>query len=350
MIYNNIELHNIDEVHEVGHRDGMRLQRVPEDVRQHLNPGARERVLQPTGGEIRFCSEGQDVQITLSSGGTTDIAIYQGDFFVDRMVLGKDKQTIEVKIVDKIRQLGGKEAEGFCFNPGVMRLVLGGMHGDPVFMHEVSGNNIRPPAAEELPSLRLLSYGTSITQGYNAAYADLGYAAQTAWHLKADLFNLGMAGVALCEPELSDHIASKKDWDIATLALSVNMIGHGFKIDAFYERVRYMVDKVAGADTNRPVFCITIYPSSLDMGPEMIDRPPPAPVEEYRSALRDAVTSCGHPNSHIIEGPAILTDIRGLSRDLCHPSDNGMMTMGRNLADHISAHLAETTTGDSLDT
>ena len=54
MIYNNVELHNIEEVRSIQGYDGVRLQRVPEDVRLALNEGAQLRMLQPDSAEIRF--------------------------------------------------------------------------------------------------------------------------------------------------------------------------------------------------------------------------------------------------------------------------------------------------------
>ncbi len=122
----------------------------------------------------------------------------------------------------------------------------------------------------------------------------------------------------------------------ATLALSVNM--QGFAMDEFSERVSYMVNKVAGADTSRPVACITLYPYFRDFGIEPVGQYGGTP-EEYRQALREAVSTCPHPNVHLIEGPEILTDISGLTADLIHPGDNGMIEMGRNLAAKLSPLL-----------
>ena len=62
--------------------------------------------------------------------------------------------------------------------------------------------------------------------------------------------------------------------------------------------------------------------------------------EEYRQSLRDAVAATGHPNAHLVEGPELLTDISGLSADLIHPADYGMLEMGQRLADRLSALLA----------
>jgi hypothetical protein len=65
MIYQDVELHNVAEVVERG--DGVRLQRVPEDVRKELNEAARFRVLQPDNCELRFVSDDPEVRVTLSS-------------------------------------------------------------------------------------------------------------------------------------------------------------------------------------------------------------------------------------------------------------------------------------------
>lgn len=340
MIHNNAELHNIEELREVNGRDGLRLQRVPEDVRMHINPEGRTRCLQPTNAEIRFVLDGKDARVTLSSAGRTDVTVFQGDFIKRRLVVERDKQEIAIQLDDRLPRLSGKDREALCFDPSVLRLVFGGLSNDAVYLHDISGDGIRPPGGELLPKRRLLAYGTSITQGFSASHSDLSYAAQTAWHLRADLINLGLAGTALCEPELADWIAARQDWNIGVLALSVNMIGHGFAVDAFYERVAYMVRTVTASDESRPVFCVTIYPCFFDMGENFIQSPPPAPVEEYRQALREAVAASGCANAHLIEGPEVLTDIRGLTQDLIHPSDNGMILMGHNLARTISSRIA----------
>ena len=62
--------------------------------------------------------------------------------------------------------------------------------------------------------------------------------------------------------------------------------------------------------------------------------------EEYRQELRDAVAATGHANAHLLEGPELLTDISGLSADLIHPADHGMLEMGGRLAERLSALLA----------
>ena len=328
MIHENIELHNIEEVRAMPN-GGLRLQRVPESVRLTLNDGAQVRMLQPDNAEIRFLADGP-VRITLSSEGQTKVSVFHGLFDGrSRTVIGEEPQTIEIHVPERLFELSPERYPEMAFTPQVYRLLLGGPQREPLMIHGIEGENIRPPALHDLPTLRYLAYGTSITHGFDAEGPHLSYVGQTARLIGADLINLGVGGSAHCEPELADYIAGRKDWQIATLALSVNM--HEFPMDTFYERVSTMVNTVAGADPGRVVACITLYPYFRDLGIEE-ESQTGGRSEAYRQALRDAVAACPSSNVHLLEGPEILTDLTGLTADLIHPSDFGMTEMGRNLA------------------
>ena len=339
MIYKNVELHNIEEVRSIQGHDGVRLQRVREDVRLALNEGAQMRMLQPDSAEIRFVADSPVCRVTLSSEAQTRVTVFNGLFDSgQRFIIGAEPQTIELVINERLRQLDEVYWSKMSFSPRVYRVTLGGTEPqrEPVFFHGIEGQGIRPPEADEVPSLRYLAYGTSITHGFCAEGPHLSYASQTARRLGADLINLGVGGSAHCEPELADCIARRSDWHIATLALSVNM--QGFPLDIFRERVSYMVNKIAGSQPKRPVACITLYPYFRDFGIEPEDLYGGRP-EEYRQILRDVVEACPHDNVHLIEGPEILTDISGLTTDLIHPGDNGMIEMGWRLAEKLKPLL-----------
>ena len=337
MIYDNVQLHNVAEARRVPGREGVRLQRVPEEVRLRLEPGAQMRTLQPDACEIRFLCDGPTARITLSSDGETKVTGFFGLFDSrQRWVIGREPQNIEITMQDRLRQLDRRYWAGLPFSPWVFRLIFGGAQREPVYFHGVQGDNVRPPQPGDLPRLRYLAYGTSITHGFDAEGPHLTYVGQTARHLGADLINLGVGGAAHCEAAFADYMAARDDWDVASLALSVNM--QGFALDEFSRRVSYMINTVAGADTSRPVACITLYPYFRDWGIEL-QGPYGGTPDQYRQALRDAVAACPHPNVHLVEGPEILTDMTGLSADLIHPGDNGMIEMGRNLAARLKALL-----------
>ncbi|MCZ6635639.1 MAG: hypothetical protein O7G87_19760, partial [bacterium] len=264
MIYENVEFHNVAELREIAGASGKRLQRVPEDVRLCLNERAQERMLSPAGSEIRFVSEGETVKVTVSCPeGSAEVFPFFGPFQASpRVTVGREPKTIEMAYPARLKSLDAAVTDSLVFSPRVWRFML---KGNMLHFHGIEGDGLRPPSAEEVPKLRYLSYGTSITHGSSATAMHLTYVGQVAWRIGADLINLGVGGSAYCEPELADYIAAREDWDVATLALSVNMVGAGFSVEEFSERVTYMVHTVAGANTERPVFCITIYPHFREM-------------------------------------------------------------------------------------
>lgn len=332
MIYKNIELHNADGLLPMKVNTVMPL-RSPIKVIEKLNTNAQMRMSQPDNIEIRFVSDGT-CKIKLSSTGECKASLFYGNFDSrERFVVKPEGTGIIIPEIEKrghFNRLGEEYLKNLSFSPNVVRLILGGTQRDQILFKEVEGDDIRPPKQEELPKLRYLAYGTSITHGFTSEGPHLSYVGQAAYHLGADLINLGVGGAAHCEKELADYIANREDWDIASLALSVNMLM--FPIEEFKERVTYMVHQVAGKNPSKPVACITLYPFHRDfLDPDYVSEPG-AKAEDYRQALRDAVASYEGTNAHLIEGPDILKNISGLSTDLIHPSDNGMIEMGRNLA------------------
>ena len=289
MITDCVEFHNVAELVEVDGTSGRRLQRVPERVRTHLNERAQERMLAAIATEIRFVSSGDTVAVTLSRPeGTAELIPFFGPFQVNqRHQIGPEPTRIEITRPQRLGFITSRERRGLMFSPDVWRLTL---RGNGVFYHGIEGEALRLPRPEELPARRYLSYGTSITHGSAATAGHLTYVAQTAWRLGADLINLGVGGSAYCEPELADYIAEREDWDVASLSLSVNMIGAGFTDSEFRERTSYFVNAVAGANTDRPVACITLYPHFRDFAAE--DESWVEHSARFRQIYREVVAEC----------------------------------------------------------
>jgi lysophospholipase L1-like esterase len=193
---------------------------------------------------------------------------------------------------------------------------------------------LRPPSPEEVPSRTLLAYGTSITQGANAGRPYLDWPSQAAWRLGWNLINLGMSGSCHAEAAFGDHIAAREDWDVAVLSLSVNMIGAGFTVAEFRSRVEYIIRTVSSRHPNKPVVCISIFPYfgdwDLSLQPNAA-----APPDAFRDALADVASAVGTPNVHFIDGRTLLSGPAGLTADLIHPSDLGMIEIGEGVARRI---------------
>ena len=322
-----VALHNVAETREVLGYEGVRLQRVPEEVRRALNEDAAERMLAPTASEIRFVPESSSASVTLSApSGRVRVQPFWGPYQGEPFAVGHDAESFELTVPEKVAE--GRANGGCGFAPRVCRLVCrgaSGMRGDWLLYHGADGDT-RQPDPGEVPDTRYLAYGTSITEGGAASGIHLTYAAQTARRLGADLLNLGCSGSAHCEPEIADHIAARDDWDVATLSVSVNMLG--FDLDEFRERAGYLVDTVAGADPDRPVVAVTHFENEYEG-----DR-----SERFREALADAVEAADRPNLSVLSGPSI-SDASGLCDDAVHPGDAGHTAIAEGLSAELRDRL-----------
>jgi hypothetical protein len=332
MIYQTVALHNVAHIEELA--GGVQPWRVPPGVREQLEEAAQHRVREPENCEIRFVCDREPVEITLSSEGETDVMVFHGPFdprCVRRITT--ERRTLTIPPPPMVHKLERRFWQAQGFDPAVYRVVFGGMRRDPVVIHEIKGRHIRPPTPEQLPGTRYLAYGTSITQGHMTDAVHLNYVSQAAWHLGADLINLGVCGACQCEPAFADYIAGRDDWNVASLELSVNM--NTLPMPTFKQRVEYLVNTIAGSAPRRPVVCITVFPYWPDMGPFLPTDEFGGMPDDYRQCLRDIVRESAHPNLFLVEGPDILTNCCGLTVDLVHPATNGMIEMGHNLAEHL---------------
>ena len=105
MRYRDVELHNIDEVVEEAGREGVRLQRVPESLREKLNPGARQRSAWPYSSEIRFAFDGDEARVVLSSDTGMDLIVYEGPFRAQQLVVGEEATEVVLRRSERVAQL-----------------------------------------------------------------------------------------------------------------------------------------------------------------------------------------------------------------------------------------------------
>jgi lysophospholipase L1-like esterase len=339
MIVEDLEFHNIDIVSHHKGVEGVLLERVPETVGKHLSKAGQLMMICPSGSEIRFVSDTYPVRVTLSVDKIADVIgegeghaeahVFFGTFQSrQRFIIHREKTAVDIVMPhENFMTMAQQISKNSPFSPCVCRIRLWGRTmGVPIRFHHVKSKGcIRPPRPDELPKRTYLAYGSSVTQGAYASGPHLSYTSQAGCRLGADVINLGISCSAYCEPEMADYIAERKDWDFATLALSVNMVDR-FSPDEFLERVRYMVRRIAESDSKRPVFCITIKPYYGDF----LEGQRP---DLYRNLLRQAVKEASLENLFLIEGPELMPDIAGgLGPDLIHLGDLGMVQIGENLA------------------
>ncbi len=334
MNVDNIHVHNVGELVKMG--DGVLLQRVPEPVRTALNDTAQTKYRQPAGVELRFVTDASAVSVTLSAPEGNTLVPYWGPIRGGRTFpIGPEPTTIEVPRPAQLHALGSAfigDVSGFSTECWRLRF---DHQAGPVRYHDIAASEpIGLPPASTVPDRRYVAYGTSITHGNAATGPHLTYVDTTARRLAIDSCNLGTGGSAYCEPELADHIAGL-DWDIATLAISVNMLGAGFSTETFRERARYFVKTVAG--TGRPVGVITLFPHYRDFS----DHDEADLATAYRETVRNVVAELDLPNVVVIEGPTLLRPAE-VTADLIHPADEGMIGIGERLATRLDPLLTDT--------
>jgi lysophospholipase L1-like esterase len=316
---------------------GVMLYRVPASVRNQLtetnknsNKTGADQMRSAAHSEIRFVvnkmKELQNVKIHLHSEHPGPTAtIYWGDIYSSsqRISFGNQSKPVNITGHGLMYQLMDKYPRGRFAN-NVVRIIV---DGPEVEFNGIEGD-VRPPRPDELAPV-LISYGTSISQGYNASRPDLQWNSLTARMLRHDLINLGSSGTAFCEKPMTDYIASQK-WDMAVLEISVNMVGN-FDTPEFKKRASYLVDTLAKTHPDAPIFCIGILPWGIGhyWGGDGARK-----THEFREALKEIVENSGQTNVHYVHGPDVLS-FQGLWHDMLHPSDMGMIEIATKLSDHI---------------
>lgn len=331
--YPSVSLHNVAEtVPAEWADDADRLCRVPATVGASLNEVARERVRHPTGSEIRFVphSETDEIEITLSAIKRTQVRTFWGSFQPwEPTTIGPEPKTLTLTIPNRLKDL--TTGETGRFDPYVCRIAFERFQA--VAVHDVSGD-CRPPAGEELPNQRYLAYGTSITEGAASSAPHMRYVEHVARNCGYDALNFGCSGSAYCEPAMADYIAAREDWDVATLALSVNMANTGdFSPMEFNKCADTFVNTIALAHPEKPITCVSLFPY-FDDATESGD---PEHAQAYREALRSIVDESPHDNLSLIDG-AELMPLSGLTADLLHPGDDGMEIIGRKIAKKLEGN------------
>ncbi|WP_172197257.1 SGNH/GDSL hydrolase family protein [Saccharibacillus qingshengii] len=307
---------------------GVFLRRMPRSVREQLGARGRFIAAESTGCELRFVTSSQTVDVTLAlpvQGGT--VAVYCGGMFhSEHRLQAGSVCTLRLHAPPRLKAADARRLSASGFAPAVWRVRFG--RAEAVFCGlDAFGEQVRPPRPGETPELRLLAYGSSITHGGEGSR--LAYIDQTARRLGVDLYNIGMSGSCLCEPELIDWIADRRDWDILFLELGVNM-RDGMDDETFRSRVRYTLERISAAHPLRPIALTTIYPNFATLGEGF----PEAAAKEFRfnEILREEARRVGHAKLLPIKGDTVLDDPGGLSCDLIHPADEGHIRMGENLA------------------
>lgn len=333
MTYLDAYLHNVAELIDVPGNNGVYLSRIPSDVAGIINEGASNVSCYPAGCEIRFNLNGGRASIILEADQEQrEMAeVWHGSFPVTGWHLVHNKPSrVDVQqpmYPDDLTRIA--DQENLYFDSKLVRILL--PYRPKLRLIAVEGN-ISPAARDQMPRLRCLAYGSSITQGAQAIRPSGTYVFRTAQLLCADVYNLGFSGSAHCDPTLADWIASKMDWDFAILELGINMV-RDFSETSFTDRVSYFIKRIAEAHPDRWIFCIDMF---LFLRSEMCSV---EKRESFRGIVKDVVRKLDTPRLVHIRGDDLLRNPANLTTDLVHPSPAGMEEIACALANAIKKKM-----------
>jgi len=335
MIFKNMEFHNVSELVYDKACSAYEMLRVPQKVEHGLNDVAKIRNRQSTGIEIRFVPTEDEVTLTIKtdvSGGVSMPVVYYGSIQAGwqdspKTIFDKPTQIVFKKPsnIEYLRKISREY--NLPFSPDVVRLVL------PVrkcSIIDIKGG-CRPPEKYELPKMRYLAYGSSITHGSEAVIPSCSYVFRVAENMRADLINLGFAGSAYLEEGMADYIASRNDWDFATLELGINVIDV-MEADEFKHKVNYFINKVAKENPQKKIVCIDLFYHHYDY--EKNNK-----TDVFRNIVREASSDCGFDNVYYINGKTLMSGMNYISSDLEHPTIRGMEEIAHNLTSELEKIL-----------
>lgn len=329
MIFKNIELHGVSELIKSPEGEGYLMARLPKALIDPLGEGIKGQNMGGTGVELRFVvnsPEGADITMRMYTPNFAArcLPVIYGNIGAGWQeavkCISHEKVCFHVAPPANIERLQRIHQEHHLpFDPHVVRIPL--PIGKYVIVDVVG--DVRPPKAEELPRLRQLSYGSSITHGSISLLPTGSYAARTAAALGADLHLLGFAGSARMEKELADYIAAREDWDYATLEMGINALDMDEAM--FEERVRYFVKTIAGSHPDKPVFLIDIF---YHWGDAENDPKTAA----FREIVKRVAAELNLPNTAHFNGLDLLSiGSAGLTGDFVHPNVTGHEVISSNL-------------------
>lgn len=308
MIYDRIDFHNVEEL--VSSKRGFALNRLPGAVRKQLNEGARTGAsYQCSGVELRFRILSGEVDLYMRTEDATEAlpaliyyGSFQGGWEYSARAIGEKMSRLHIRSAQNLPVLQKMtEEKGLLYRPEMVRVLL--PYSKCVYLG-IDGD-IEPPHPGDAPERICLSYGSSITHGSLALGAQQSYSSRIARSLGCDHINLGLAGCCHLEEAMAHYLCSRKDWDVCTVEMGINML-KSFSEEAFEERVARFVE-IMHAD-GRPVFTTSMFAYAY---PDQ---------QEKGHRFREIVARQTAGKLPFIDGLELLGDPSMVADDLVHPS------------------------------
>jgi len=335
LLHGGLELYNVaDIIPQDG--GGFKICRIPLELRERTTGPTRNRSIEATGCEIRFNLKSDEASFTFQmEGKSAAIELWHGPFMDRDFAIITDQPTVfkvlKPKRPNHIATIAGRTTYAYDIN--LYRIFL--PWRPAVIIRDIKGS-FEPPRANQVPSRRILTYGSSITHGNTSIRPTETYPCRLGRLLSMDVIQYGFGGGRQVEPELADNIAARDDWDMATLEMGINLIQTD-TVKQFAEKVDYFVSTVKKAHMDKWVFCIDLFPFWMDFDGDI------AKARAYRKVVRETVARFAMPKLMHIDGRKLLRDYTGLTGDIVHLAPAGNEEVANRLA-----RVIKTAVGASL--
>ncbi len=349
MIYKGLELFNVTEIEET--ETGVKLYRFPKSVCESIriplydnqgkevgyNTDYRQQAKWGSGIEIRFVTDATRVTVKLKSEIPQLVYAYNGDFsnnainnsYYHYAACLKGNETTEFTLVTHPRLVGVGERSNYRFDKQVWRIYLGNLTNFELVSVEADGT-LQPPAPSQVPAIKMLAYGSSITQGYGTPFAPLNYINTAGYMLGIDVLNKGIGGGCFCDREMLDYLVQEQ-FDYGYFELGTNL---ATQPDALIEeRLGHFIDTMCAMKPHTPLFFMTPIKGVCDVSATTESMN----YECTRRIIKEHASKFS--NALLLDGHALLHRDCYLSADILHPSEFGHVMMGMQLHDMLKEYI-----------
>lgn len=330
MIYENVEFFNVEKVE--SYDNGVILCRFPADAINDMSPWATRVSYAAMGCEVRLVCESKAFRITLGAV-TQDVDVYvmRGDYFVDKYkISASQKMTLQFENRDLFTGYEKEALEKFDtrFSHNVWRFYFHSEGAAAFYECKALNGVVRPPQKEEIPQIKMLAYGSSITHWCWAMDSRNSYIQLVARKLNADVLNKGMAGACNLEYSTMDYLIGMKAWDVAFCELGINVI-NSYDCEEFKKRAEYLISGICKSMPENKVFLTGIYYAAT-LSTQIGEK-----ARQFNCILSEIKEKYNLKNLIYIDSKEIMDSPTYLCKDLLHPSDYGHIMMGEKLANIV---------------
>ena len=267
-----------------------------------------------SGIVLHFLCTGKELNLKFKSGQGSSRKIISFDCYVDnQMTYHYCQEPSEFEYEDEFSlTLPENECEVKIYFPNLNKIIL----------KELSIEGSFRPVTQSVG--KLLAYGDSITQGYDANFPSGSYAAILARHFNLELVNRGIGG----ERFNAKILAEEADFmpEIVTIAYGTNdWVYRSFPV--LTKKAKDFLFRISQLYSNVPVYCLL----PIWRADENNDAKGGS-LDEVRAFLKKEAEQ--YPNLKVIQ-PEFPHDITLFSDGYLHPNDEGFKIMAQSIIEQM---------------